>query len=145
VFTFLSTEPEIERCTWRSNEQGPTTDYSEFESSPFLSLSTRAGTPLGHITLLVAFVGWTFQSQNWVAKEAASAVVRIWCSLWVHAGCCEPAVRGLFALLGEFSRVTCTQFAPPERTLFQTNGFCGASGDATARGVNLYVDMVAAC
>ena len=47
MFTFLSTEPEIELCAWRSNEQGPT-DYSEFELSPLSSLSTRAGTPLGH-------------------------------------------------------------------------------------------------
>ena len=83
-----------------------------------------------------AFVGCTLLSQNWLVKEAASAVVRIWCSLWVHAGCCEPAVRGLFALLGDVSRVTCTQSAPPERALFRTYGFCGASGDARARGVN---------
>ena len=51
----------------------------------------------------------------------------------------------LFALLEDLSCVTRTQFAPPERALFRTNGFCGASGDATAPGVNLYADMVAAC
>ena len=89
--------------------------------------------------------GCVFRSQNWAAKAVASAVVRMSCSLCVHAGCCEPAVRGLFALLADFSRVTCTQFAPPERALFRTKGFCGASGDATARGVDLYDDMVAAC
>ena len=26
-------------------------------------------------------------------------VVRIWWSLWVHAGCCEPAIRGFLACL----------------------------------------------
>ena len=44
-----------------------------------------------------------------------------------------------------FRRVTGTQFTPPARALFRTNGFCGASGEATARGTNLYADMVAAC
>ena len=39
-----------------------------------------------------AFVGHTFRSQYWAAKMAASARVKIWCSLWVQAGCCEPAV-----------------------------------------------------
>ena len=29
--------------------------------------------------------------------------------------------------------------------LLCTKGFCGASGEATARGVNLYEDMVTAC
>ena len=33
----------------------------------------------------------------------------------------------------------------PEHALLRTKGFCGASGKATARGVNLYEDMVAAC
>ena len=41
-------------------------------------------------------------------------------------------------------QVTCTHSAPPERALLRVNGFCGASGEATARGVNLYEDMVAA-
>ena len=45
--TFLSTELETRRCRGWSNTQGPT-DYSKSESSPLLSLSTRAGTPLGH-------------------------------------------------------------------------------------------------
>ena len=30
-------------------------------------------------------------------------------------------------------------------TLLRTKGFCGARGDATARCVNLYADMVTAC
>ena len=51
----------------------------------------------------------------------------------------------LFCFARDFSRVTCTQFAPPERALLRTKGFCGASGDATARCVNLYADMVTAC
>ena len=34
-------------------------------------------------------------------------------NLWVHAGCCEPPVRGLFALLGDLSCATHTQSAPP--------------------------------
>ena len=37
-----------------------------------------------------------------------------------------------------------TQFAPPEGALLHTKGFCGASGEATARAVNLYADMGAA-
>ena len=40
---------------------------------------------------------------------------------------------------------TCTHLTPPERALLRTKGFCGALGEATARGVNLYVDMAAAC
>ena len=56
----------------------------------------------------------------------ASMDVNTWCCLWVHAGCCETAVRAFFALLWDHSRVTRTQFAPPERALFRTNGFCGA-------------------
>ena len=47
VFTFLSKQLEARRYMGRSNAQG-TADYSELESSPLLSLSTRAGTPLGH-------------------------------------------------------------------------------------------------
>ena len=133
--------------------------YSESLSLSALLFSGRAGTPLGQTSPCLwtgtyffnfcqcceALVGCVFRSQNWAAKAVASAVVRMSCSLCVHAGCCEPAVRGLFALLADFSRVTCTQFAPPERALFRTKDFCGASGDATARGVNLYDDMVAAC
>ena len=33
----------------------------------------------------------------------------------------------------------------PQSEPFCVNGFCGASGEATARGVNLYEDMAAAC
>ena len=44
---FLSTELEIGRRTGQSNAQG-TTDYCESESASLLSLSTRAGIPLGH-------------------------------------------------------------------------------------------------
>ena len=74
----------------------------------------------------------------------ASAVDRIWCSLWEQAGCCEPAVQGFLACWAG-SWISFTQFAPPERALFCTKGFCGASGEATARCVNLYANMVAAC
>ena len=62
----------------------------------------------------------------------------------VHEGCCESAVRGFLACLAG-CRVTFLQVSPPECALLRTKGFCGASGEATARGVNLYVDMVAAC
>ena len=67
------------------------------------------------------------------------------CSLWVHVGCCKPAVRGLLAGLAKVRRQTCTHFAPPEHALLRTKGFSGASGEATARGLNLFADMVAAC
>ena len=83
--------------------------------------------------------------QNWAAKAVASAVVRMACSLWEHAGGCEREVRGFFAFLPGSSRDTCTQFTPQERALLRVKGFCGASGEATARGVNLYEDMAAAC
>ena len=153
---FVQTELQIRQCTRRSSVRG-TTDYSESELSSLLPPSTRAGTTcwtffskstsmhMAKNSCCEASVGCTLPSQNWLAKEAASAVVRIWCSLWVHAGCCEPAVRGLFALLGDLSCVTRTQSAPPERAPFRTNGFCGACGDATTPAVNLYADMVAAC
>ena len=84
-----------------------------------------------------------FLSSNCAAKAAASEADGIWCSLWSHAGYCEPLC--IFAVLGVFRRLTRTQVEPPERALLRTKGFCGASGDATARGVNLYPDMVAAC
>ena len=35
--------------------------------------------------------------------------------------------------------------AAPERARLRTKGFCGASGEATTCGVNLYEDMVADC
>ena len=59
----------------------------------------------------------------WAAKAAASAVDRIWCSSWEHAGWCEPAVRGFSACLAGH-RVTRTHSAPPERALLRTKGFC---------------------
>ena len=78
-------------------------------------------------------------------KAVASAADRIWCSLWLHAGCCEPAEQGLLAWLADVHRLTCTHFASPECAVLRTRGFCAASGEATARCVNLYADMVAAC
>ena len=92
-----------------------------------------------------AFVGCAFQSQNSHEKAVASADIKIWCFLWVHAGCCEPAVRAFFAWLPSRCRAICTHSAPPKRALLRTKGFCGASRKATACGVNLYADMVAAC
>ena len=47
MVTFLSTELEVGRCTGWSNAQG-ITDYSALESLSLLSVSTRAGSPLGH-------------------------------------------------------------------------------------------------
>ena len=92
-----------------------------------------------------ALMGCVFRSQNWAAKVVASAVVRMSCSLWEHAGGCEREVRGFFAWLPGSCRATCTHLTPPERALLRVKGFCGASGEATARGVNLYEDMAAAC
>ena len=63
-----------------------------------------------------ALVGCTLRSQNWVAKAVASAADRIWCSLWLHAGCCQPAVRGFLALLGRMPshlHPVCTPRASP--------------------------------
>ena len=68
-----------------------------------------------------AFMGCTLRSQNWLAKEAASAVVRISCFLWEHAGCCEPVVRGLFAGLADVRRLTCT----PRACSFANQRFLG--------------------
>ena len=62
-----------------------------------------------------------------------------------HAGGCERAVQGFFARLPRSSRVTRTHCAPPGRALLRAKGFCGASGEATACGPNLYEDMAAAC
>ena len=83
--------------------------------------------------------------QNCTAKAAASEADRTWCSAWSHAGCCEPPARGFFAGLADMRWETCTHSAPPEHALLRTKGFCGASGEAIARCVNLYADMVAAC
>ena len=63
----------------------------------------------------------------------------------LFAGGCGREVWGFFAWLPGSCRATCTHSAPPERALLRVNGFCGASGEATARGVNLYEDMAAAC
>ena len=35
----------------------------------------------------------------WSATAVALAVVKIWCSLWVHAGCCDLVARAFFAWL----------------------------------------------
>ena len=101
----------------------------------------------GHVknSCCEALVGCIFRSQNWAAKAVASAVVRMACSLWEHASGCERDVRGFFARLPGSCRVTCTHSAPPERALLRVDGFCGASGEATAHGVNLYEDMATAC
>ena len=60
----------------------------------------------------------------------------------------QPAFHhGMDSVYPDFNhtRLTYTHFTPPERDLLHTKGFCGASGEATARGVNLYAHMVAAC
>ena len=51
----------------------------------------------------------------------------------------------LFGLAARLMPIHPHPLCPPEGALLRTNGFCGASGEATARGVNLYEDMVAAC
>ena len=48
-------------------------------------------------------------------------------------------------MLGVAMRLICTHFSPPKRALLRTNAFCGASGDATACGEDVYPDMVTAC
>ena len=137
------------------------THYSESDSLSSLRLFTRAGTfwrpacftfcskstsmQVARNSCCEALVGCVFLSQNCAAKAAASEADRIWCSSWSHAGCCEPPVRCFFAVLGVLMRLTCTQVAAPERALLRVKDCCGASGDATARGVNLYPDMVAVC
>ena len=91
---------------------------------------------LGGVHLLIPKLG---------SKSVASVVVTMSCSLSEHAGGCERAVRGFFAWLPGTCRATRTHRAPPERAFLRVNGFCGASGEATTRGVNLYEDMAAAC
>ena len=129
--------------------------YSKSLPSSAFLFSGRAGTPFGQTSPCLwtgtyffnceASVGCVFQPQNWAAKAVASAVVRMSCSLWEHVGGCERAVRGFLAWVPGSCRVTRTHCAPPERVLLRAIGFCGASGEATARGVNLYEDMAAVC
>ena len=78
----------------------------------FLFCSKSTSMQVARNSCWEALVGCSFRSQNWFAKAVASAVERIWCSLWLHAGCCEPAVRGFLACLAG-CRVTCTHSAPP--------------------------------
>ena len=66
-------------------------------------------------------------------------------SCQVHVALFGQLDLGFLAFLPGSSRLTCTQFTPPGRALLRTKCFCGASGKAAARGVNLYADMVAAC
>ena len=109
----------------------------------FRFLSTLTSMHVAKNSCCATLVGYVVLSRYWAAKLVASAVDRIWCSLSVRAGCCDLAVQGFLARLSG-SR-TCTHVAPPERARLRTKGFCGASGEATARGVNLSEDMVADC
>ena len=100
MFTFFSTELESQRCMGWSNAQGPT-NYSESGSlsDVFLvylchcaCLTFFSKSTLMHVarnSCCEAFVVCTLRSKNWAAKAVASAVDRIWCSSWVHAGCFE--------------------------------------------------------
>ena len=90
-------------------------------------------------------MGCVFRSQNWAAKAVASAVVRMACSLWEHADGCEREVRGFFAFLPAHPETPAPTLHPQSEPFLRVKGFCGASGEATARGVNLYEDMAAAC
>ena len=152
---FEQTELQIGRCTRWSNVRG-TTDYSESESPSLLRPATRAG------TTATVHAGRFSPNQHQCMWPRTHAVKPSWGALYdpkialqknglcggqnlvflvgacrlLRTGCPRP-----FCLLGDLSRVTRTQSAPPERALFRTNGFCGASWDATARGVNLYADM----
>ena len=108
---------------------------SELYMRPLIQQLCEKGIPL--TTKPLGFQcsdGWTcgYQSLRGGLKRSAR-VVRLFGHLavlethtWMHAGCCELAVRGLFAAWGEVRRVTCTQFAPPERAHLHTKGFCGA-------------------
>jgi len=157
VLTFFSAELHIGRCTRTGTAQFHHV-YSESSSSFALLSFGRAGfcrcvyftffstsTMQGENSCCEALVGYTFQSKNWAAKAVASAIYRMWCSLGVHAGCWDSAVQRFLARLPGSVRLTCTHSTPPERVLLRTKGLCGASGEATARGVNLYEDMAAAC
>ena len=110
----------------------------------FTFLSTSTSMHVAKNSCCEALVWCVFRSQNWAAKAVASAVLRMSCSSWVHAGCYEAEVRGFFPRLPS-RRCTRTHCAPSERALLHTKGFCGASKIATALGVKLYVDMAAVC
>ena len=64
-------------------------------------------------------------------------------------GCMQVAVNWTYKAFWPGCRVGADSPAPTphpsKRALLCTKGFCGASGEATARGVTLYKGMVAAC
>ena len=68
-------------------------------------------------------------------------------SVFPNPAACRSTLRCLVSWTFQpgSSRLTCTHFTAPQRALLRTKGFCGASGEATARGESLYADMVAAC
>ena len=111
----------------------------------FTFLSTSMSMHVAKNSCYDALVECVFWSLNWAAKAMASAFATMSCSLSVNVGGCEREVRGFFASLPGPCRCNRTHCAPPKRALLRTKGVCGASREATARGVNLYVDMVAAC
>ena len=110
------------------------THYSESDSLSSLRLSTRAGTfwrpacftfcskstsmQVARNSCREALVGCVFLSQNCAAKAAASEADRIWCSSWSYAGCCEPPVRGFFAVLGVLMRLTLHPGSSPRACSF---------------------------
>ena len=156
MVTFLSTELEIGQSSGRSNAQG-----TPCLMPPLSTVLVPMCTHKEHQILSTAEAA-SFASQFWGRKvhttkasqhEFLATCIDVDSEKNVkHAGCCKPAVRGSFARLPGRCQVTCTHSAPPERAtgesqseLLRTTGLCGASGAATARGMILYADMIAAC
>ena len=124
--------------------------YSESSSPSALPFSGRAGTPLGHTSpcLWTATYFFNFsQSCDLRAFTGTQPSLRGIAQRPSVVSTCRLLGLGSARLFGPATRLvpSCTHFTPPERALLRSNCFCGASGEVTARGVNLQADMVAAC
>ena len=143
MLTFFSTELHIGWCTQTRPAQFHHI-YSESLSSFVLPFSGRAGTSLGEALPCL----WTTYCFNFSQS----------CSL---CSCPPPppvrgiahrpsVVRSTFCCLVNrtLRHGTSTHLHPlsnPRASFCAPKGFCGASGEETARGVKLYEGMVAAC
>ena len=82
--------------------------------------------------------------KNWLQKWQPPSWTVSGAQGCLHEGCGERTRRALFVLSG-LLQDTFTHSALSQHDLFRTNGFCGALGEATARGEYLYVDMASDC
>ena len=141
VLTFFSTELHSGRCT-----QTCTAQFHHVFSESSSSFAGRAGTPLEQTwpclwtgtyffnfpqMLQPAFLSWHPPCVKRHSPQTISCEVHVWLLAQPDLGS-----KRLFGLPGS-CRSTGIDCAPQERALLCTKGFCGASGDATAWGVNL--------